>query len=112
MPVRIIAQIIVQGGQIVTRAFTKALRAEYETIQQARKATAHRETQQSAAASTAHGMTLQEAKDILAIEKMDTELIKERFDTMYKANAKKNGGSFYLQSKVRCSSVHVLCCMS
>lgn len=97
---KLIAQIVAQGAQVVGRAFTRALREEYQAMQAARKTMSHREGAEASATSVRHGISLQESMDILAVENLDKDHIQERYDHMFKVNDKKGGGSFYLQSKV------------
>jgi import inner membrane translocase subunit TIM16 len=59
----------------------------------------------SGRASLTSGMTLEEACKILDVKppqggKADMEKVMERFKRLFDANEPKNGGSFYLQSKI------------
>ncbi|MCL4137407.1 UNVERIFIED_CONTAM: hypothetical protein GTU68_016270 [Idotea baltica] len=46
------------------------------------------------------GMTIEEAKQILNVEELNAEKIKENYEYLFNINDKSKGGSFYLQSKV------------
>ncbi|XP_003388058.1 PREDICTED: mitochondrial import inner membrane translocase subunit tim16-like [Amphimedon queenslandica] len=100
---RFLAQIIVLGGQAVARAFTQALKQEYQATAAARKAAteAGRDANKAAKASTYTGLSLQEAKSILSVDDLENlEAIRKNYEHLFKANDKSQGGSFYLQSKV------------
>ena len=43
---------------------------------------------------------LKEAKQILNVNELDPEVIKQRYDHLFSINDKTKGGSFYIQSKV------------
>ncbi|KAJ3259818.1 mitochondrial import inner membrane translocase subunit TIM16 [Boothiomyces macroporosus] len=45
-------------------------------------------------------MELDEAKKILDVERLEMEEIKKKYEKLFEVNDPKNGGSFYLQSKV------------
>ncbi|KAK3741585.1 hypothetical protein QZH41_012527, partial [Actinostola sp. cb2023] len=53
-----------------------------------------------AAANSMMGMTVQEAKQILNLQDLESEVLQKNYDHLFKVNDKKAGGSFYLQSKV------------
>ncbi|KAK2722726.1 mitochondrial import inner membrane translocase subunit TIM16-like [Artemia franciscana] len=96
-----IAQIIIAGSQIFGRAFAKAIQQEFQASQQAAsRAGGGRAGAQSAAANLKSGMNLEEAKQILNVDKLDPQLIQERYQHLFSINEKSKGGSFYLQSKV------------
>ncbi|XP_041359792.1 mitochondrial import inner membrane translocase subunit Tim16-like isoform X2 [Gigantopelta aegis] len=97
-----LAQIIITGGQVVIRAFTRALRQEFAASQQAaQKAGGGRQGARRAAADSVTGMSLQEAKQILNIsDAKDKESILNNYEHLFSVNDKSKGGSFYLQSKV------------
>ncbi|XP_026463928.1 mitochondrial import inner membrane translocase subunit Tim16 [Ctenocephalides felis] len=98
---KIIAQIIVLGGQVVARAFAKALQQEIRASQEAAKrAGGGRQGQNRAEANARTGITLEEAQQILNVDKLDPELVKKNYEFLFAANDKAKGGSFYLQSKV------------
>lgn len=46
------------------------------------------------------GLTLEEAKDILNVRELDSEIIQKNYEHLFNVNDKSRGGSFYLQSKV------------
>ncbi|CAD6244771.1 GSCOCG00013465001-RA-CDS [Cotesia congregata] len=98
-------QIIVLGSQVVGKAFTRAVRQEMAASQEAaRRAGGGSKGAQSAAASARTGLSLEEAKEILNIKNLkdpdQLEAIESNFKRFFEANDRKNGGSFYLQSKV------------
>ncbi|KAH0555119.1 mitochondrial import inner membrane translocase subunit Tim16-like [Cotesia glomerata] len=100
-----LVQIIVLGTQVVGKAFARALRQEIAASQEAaRRAGGGSKGAQSAAASARTGMSLEEAKEILNIKNLkdpdQLEAIESNFKRFFEANDRKNGGSFYLQSKV------------
>lgn len=96
-----IAQIIVLGAQVVGRAFARALKQEIAASQEAAKrAGGGPEGTRRAAANASTGLTLEEAMQILNIEKLEPEQIKNNYEHLFNANDKAQGGSFYLQSKI------------
>ncbi|XP_077305380.1 mitochondrial import inner membrane translocase subunit TIM16 [Lithobates pipiens] len=95
-----LAQILVMGAQVVGRAFTKALRAEFVASRAAAEARGGRAGKESAAASSLSGISLQEAQQILNLSKLEPEEIQKNYDHLFKVNDRAVGGSFYLQSKV------------
>ena len=96
-----IAQLVMAAGQVVTKAFTNAVRQEIRMSQEAAKARYSGQQNSAQAAETAKmGMTVEEAMMILNVEKMDAEAIEKNYEHLFKVNEKKTGGSFYLQSKV------------
>lgn len=98
---RFIAQIIIVGAQVVGRAFTQALRQEFQSGAAAQRASkGAQEGAKRAAANSVAGLTLQEAKQILNVQDVNPEIIKKNYDHLFTINEKKSGGSFYLQSKV------------
>ena len=46
------------------------------------------------------GMTLDEAKQILNLDELNPEQMQKNYEHLFHVNDKKQGGSFYLQSKV------------
>ncbi|XP_065829374.1 mitochondrial import inner membrane translocase subunit tim16-like [Oscarella lobularis] len=101
---RFIAQVVVVGGQVVARAFAQALRQEFRSGASVRQKAAESGKsgggRKTAVANSYSGMTLQEAKQILNVDRLDSEFIQKRYDHLFKINDKASGGSFYLQSKV------------
>ncbi|KAK4020904.1 mitochondrial import inner membrane translocase subunit TIM16 [Daphnia magna] len=98
---RYLAQIIVMGGQVIGRAFARALKQEYQASQEAAKrAGGGRAGASRVEANLKTGMSLEEAKDILNLDKLEPELVKKNFEHLFSVNDKTKGGSFYLQSKV------------
>ena len=96
-----LAQLVMAAGQVVTKAFTNAVRQEIRMSQEAAKARYSGQQNSAQAAETAKmGMTVEEAMMILNVEKMDAEAIEKNYEHLFKVNEKKTGGSFYLQSKV------------
>jgi len=98
---KFIAQIIVLGGQIIGKAFTQALRQEFQAGNAAKRAAGSaQEGSKQAAKNSLMGMTLDEAMQILNVKELEAEKIDEKFRYLFEINDKKKGGSFYLQSKV------------
>lgn len=98
---RFIAQIIILGGQVIGRAFAQALRQEFQSGAAAQKASkGAQEGAKRAASNSVMGLSLEEAKQILNVQDLNSELITKNYDHLFKINEKKAGGSFYLQSKV------------
>ena len=96
-----LAQLVMAAGQVVTKAFTNAVRQEIAMSQEAAKARYSGQQNSAQAAETAKmGMTVEEAMMILNVEKMEAEAIQKNYEHLFKVNEKKDGGSFYLQSKV------------
>ncbi|XP_059480360.1 mitochondrial import inner membrane translocase subunit tim16-B [Neocloeon triangulifer] len=96
-----LAQIIVVGAQVVGRAFARALKQEYAASQEAAKRAQNGQRGTArAAANMKSGITLEEAQQILNVDKLDPEEVKKSYERLFSMNDKKNGGSFYIQSKV------------
>lgn len=97
---KFIAQIIITGTQIVAKAFSRAVKQEFEASQEAARRLGNAKSRSERAANTKLGLSLDEAKQILNIKDLDKKEINEHFEKLFKANDKSNGGSFYIQSKV------------
>ncbi|XP_044260288.1 mitochondrial import inner membrane translocase subunit TIM16-like [Tribolium madens] len=95
-----IAQIIIAGTQVIGRAFARAIKQEYEASQQAAQRLGNAKTRSERIANNKLGLSLDEAKQILNITNLSKEDVDKRYEALFKANEKANGGSFYLQSKV------------
>ncbi|CAK1545478.1 unnamed protein product [Leptosia nina] len=96
-----IAQIIVLGAQVVGKAFARALKQEIAASQEAAKrAGGGPQGAKRAAANASSGLTLEEAMQILNIDKIDPEKLKNNYEHLFSVNEKAKGGSFYLQSKI------------
>ncbi|XP_070552556.1 mitochondrial import inner membrane translocase subunit tim16-like [Ptychodera flava] len=97
-----LAQVIVLGGQVVARAFAKAVRQEVAASQAAaRRSGGGQKGQKTAATDSIMGMTLQEAQQVLNISpELDPEQVQKNYDHLFGVNEKSKGGSFYIQSKV------------
>ena len=77
---RFIAQLVMLGTQAVGRAFSKALRQEYQATMAARQAAeeAGRSAPKAAKATNLTGLSLQEAQQILNVKELDNvELIRK-----------------------------------
>ncbi|ESZ92181.1 cochaperone Pam16 [Sclerotinia borealis F-4128] len=101
---RIITQVVITGSRVLGRAVS-------ESWKQAKASSAYQKAQQSGSATgggpsfTSSSLTLDEACKILNVKppkegKMDMEDVMSRFKKLFDVNEPKNGGSFYLQSKV------------
>ncbi|GBM66883.1 Nucleoside diphosphate-linked moiety X motif 8 [Araneus ventricosus] len=95
---KFIAQAMVLGAQVISRAFARALRQEYAATQTAAEKGGGNSRAQ-VETNLKSGITLQEAKNILNIGDLDPELIKKNFDHLFSVNDKSRGGSLYIQSK-------------
>lgn len=95
-----IIQIIVAGAQVVGRAFTRAMQQEIQASQQAAQRLGNARATKNYVDDAKMGISLEEAKQILNVANLDKQEITTRYNFLYKANDAKNGGSFYLQSKV------------
>jgi import inner membrane translocase subunit TIM16 len=92
---KILAQLILAGSQIIGRALTRAIRQELEAAQRAAS-----QRKQNVPPPIQTDMTLDEAMKILNVSELDPEQIEKNYKHLFEANDRKNGGSFYLQSKV------------
>jgi len=97
-----IVKIILTSAQVLGRAFTRAVRNEYQASQAAAsRAGNNKKATQQAAQNSLFGMTLDEAKQILNVDNItDEQKLTETYEHLMKVNDKKAGGTFYLQSKV------------
>ena len=85
------------------RAFAEAYKQASATQKFAAQAV--KDTPGAAATYAASGLSLQEACQILNVRppqggKANMDVVMERFKKLFDVNEPKNGGSFYLQSKV------------
>ncbi|PRD29684.1 UNVERIFIED_CONTAM: Nucleoside diphosphate-linked moiety X motif 8 [Trichonephila clavipes] len=100
---KFVAQVIVLGAQVVSRAFARALRQEYAVFFSPATQAAAQKGQggpkAQAEANLKVGITLDEAKSILNVDTLDSEKIEKHFNHLFKANDRTSGGSLYLQSK-------------
>jgi len=100
---KILAQLVVMGGQVFLRAFTQAYR---QAAANAGKAGATGASQAGAKADdkkkvVAGGMEVREAWKVLGLE--DTappDEIESRFKHLFEVTDRDNGGTLYIQSKV------------
>ncbi|KAK4452673.1 Pam16-domain-containing protein [Podospora aff. communis PSN243] len=101
---RIITQVVLIGGRVLGRAFAEAYK-------QASASSAYQRAQAKAGGTAtgrvniSTGMTLDEACKILNVKPptgtpAEMEEVMARFKKLFDANEPKNGGSFYLQSKI------------
>ncbi|PQE09690.1 mitochondrial import inner membrane translocase subunit tim-16 protein [Rutstroemia sp. NJR-2017a BBW] len=101
---RIITQVAITGARVLGRAIS-------ESWKQAKASSAYQKAQQSSGGGVAggssfsNGLTLEEACKILNVKppkegKMDMEDVMARFKKLFDVNDPKQGGSFYLQSKI------------
>ncbi|VDK31908.1 unnamed protein product [Taenia asiatica] len=94
---------ILSVSRILGRAFAKALQEEYAASKNAARlrANADKSSSKSDFGSCLSGISLEEAKQILNISDIyNAEEVARKYDYLFNVNDKKNGGSFYLQSKV------------
>lgn len=100
---RIITQAAITGARILGTAFKEAYKQA--SASQKYAAAAAKSGKHNPLTHGASGLTLDEACKILNVSppkqgKMDMEAVMEKFKKMFDANEPKNGGSFYLQSKI------------
>ncbi|GIY42919.1 mitochondrial import inner membrane translocase subunit TIM16 [Caerostris darwini] len=96
---KFIAQAVILGAQVISRAFARALKQEYAATQAAAQKS-HGSPREQVEANLKTGISLHEAKNILNIDKLDPEVIQKHYEHLFEVNDKKKGGSLYLQSKV------------
>lgn len=99
---RIITQAMFTGARIVGRAFTEAYKQASASQKYAAAASGNPGAGRTV---TSGGLNLEEACKILDVPppkqgNIDMEKVSERFKRLFDANDSKNGGSFYLQSKI------------
>lgn len=92
---RILAQLILAGSQVLGRAVSRAIRQELESAKQAAS-----KRPQNVPPPIQANMPLEEAMKILNVEDLDVERVEKNYKHLFEVNDKKNGGSFYIQSKV------------
>ncbi|CAL1287450.1 unnamed protein product [Larinioides sclopetarius] len=108
---KFIAQAVVLGAQVISRAFARALRQEYAATQAAaQRGGGNGNSRAQAETNIKTGITLDEAKNILNVQDLDPELITKNFEHLFSANDKSKGGSLYLQSKGILSSWSTRAC--
>ncbi|KAJ5491449.1 Mitochondrial import inner membrane translocase subunit tim16 [Penicillium diatomitis] len=97
---RLVTQVVVTGARVFGRAFAEA----YKQAQASGKYAAQKKNGGSAFSSSG-GLTLDEACKILNVKppaagETSLEHVMERFKKLFDLNDPKQGGSFYLQSKI------------
>ncbi|XP_004489731.1 mitochondrial import inner membrane translocase subunit PAM16 like 2-like [Cicer arietinum] len=96
MAAKILASLIVRGGEILAKAVVQAYR---QALTNASKNGVAQETMQNTIRRADKVMTQQEARQILGVaEDTPWEDIIKKYDKLFENNSKH--GSFYLQSKV------------
>lgn len=91
---RIIAQVVIVGTSVLSKAFVQALR-------NAQSGGAGKAAGRMGAAVAGNRMAIDEARQILNLEKgYSRAQVLEQFEKYYTGNDPENGGSFYLQSKI------------
>jgi mitochondrial import inner membrane translocase subunit TIM16 len=100
---RILTQIVITGSRILGRAFTEAYKQAQASSKYA--VAAAKDNPQALHNLSSSGLTLDEACKILNVKppqggKANMENVYERFKRLYDLNEPKQGGSFYLQSKI------------
>mmetsp|Transcript_15594 Transcript_15594/g.24249 ORF Transcript_15594/g.24249 Transcript_15594/m.24249 type:complete len:125 (-) Transcript_15594:267-641(-) len=94
---RIIAQVVILGVSVLTRALPAAYAA---AVQNAKK----NGVDKASAAVSKSKISLDEALMIMNLKdsgsKVTAEAVQKQYDRYFEANAVEKGGSFYLQSKV------------
>lgn len=92
---KILAQLILAGSQILTRALTRAIRQEFDASRHAAS-----KRPQNVPPPIQTELSLDEAMKILNVEDIDPVKIENNYKHLFEANGKDKGGSFYIQSKV------------
>lgn len=95
-----IAQLIIAGSQVIGKAFARAIKQEYEASQEAAKRLGNAKSRAERISNQKLGLSLDEAKQILNVSNLTREEVNNKYEALFKANEKENGGSFYIQSKV------------
>mmetsp|Transcript_45218 Transcript_45218/g.117036 ORF Transcript_45218/g.117036 Transcript_45218/m.117036 type:complete len:113 (-) Transcript_45218:1130-1468(-) len=96
MAARVLAQLILMGGQIIGRA---AFQAYNQALANAAKKGA---TGASAGAAALGRMTISEARKILNVNTGASKTtVEEAFERLHTANDPAKGGSSYIQAKIR-----------
>mmetsp|Transcript_29188 Transcript_29188/g.42829 ORF Transcript_29188/g.42829 Transcript_29188/m.42829 type:complete len:125 (-) Transcript_29188:295-669(-) len=94
---RIIAQVVILGVSVLTRALPAAYAA---AVQNAKK----NGVDKASAAVSKSKISLDEALMIMNLKdsgsKVTADAVQKQYDRYFEANAVEKGGSFYLQSKV------------
>lgn len=96
---RILANIIVMGASVASRAFMQAYQQAVANAKSGKTVT----QAASSAVSRRKIMSREQAKEILNFEqnsKPSAQEIEQRFSKYFEANDPAKGGSFYLQSKI------------
>jgi len=92
---RVLAQVLVAGFGVVTRAFVQAYQ------QAAANPNAAKNAAKNAQKAVRNRMEIEEALKIMNFEQTPKSIdhVLQRYDKYFNANDPKNGGSYYLQSK-------------
>lgn len=95
-----LVQLIITGAQVLGRAFTRAVKQEIQSSQEAAQRLGQQSQAKDFAANAQMGLTVDEAKRILDVTNLDAEEIQKRYQFLYGANNDKNGGNLYIRSKI------------
>ena len=97
-----LGRLLLYGITIVSRAFTQAMKSESSTIPYTRRRAEHdgRDQNKTVASNSLTGITLEEAKQILNLKSLEPSEVQQRYEYLFTVNDKKDGGSFYIQSKI------------
>lgn len=104
---RIIFQVVLIGGRVLSRAFGEAYKQASASSQYQRAAAKAGDGSATGRANITAGMTLEEACKILNVKApagktsvAEMEEVMGRFKRLFDVNDPQKGGSFYLQSKI------------
>lgn len=92
---KLLVRLILAGSQVLGRALTRAIRQELDSAKQAAV-----KRPQNVPPPLYTDMDLDEAMKILNVDELDQEKIEKNYKHLFEVNDRKNGGSFYIQSKV------------
>ncbi|EPY54280.1 TIM23 translocase complex subunit Tim16 [Schizosaccharomyces cryophilus OY26] len=97
-----VGKFIVVGSQVMSRAFIQAYKQMIANSSQQSTGTSQERNAEKAKVARRGEITIREAGDILSVkvDPLSKEELEQRFQRMFKINDPKEGGSFYIQSKV------------
>jgi import inner membrane translocase subunit TIM16 len=102
---RYVTQVVLVGTRVLGRAFAEAYKQASASSQYQRAQAKNGGSSSGGGVNLNTGMTLEEACKILNVKppqggKANMEEVMDRFKRLFDSNEPKNGGSFYLQSKI------------
>ncbi|KAI6646355.1 Mitochondrial import inner membrane translocase subunit TIM16 [Oopsacas minuta] len=95
-----LGRLILYGVSIFSRALSQAIRNQPSAFDNGNNHVGGGGISNKVSSDILSGMTLEESKQILNLKSFDPKEVERNYQYLFNANDKRNGGSFYIQSKV------------